>query len=147
MNTLLGILIGVIIACILITGIYFIIDWFWPYNAPPEILRLKERLRVIDPSLATFDIRENPRESYTKRKSRIFVCLRDPMTHVLYDDNTLMYVTLHECAHVISPGRDHDADFERVFNDLLRKAERVGMYDPNVPFPSKYCGRDYVDHT
>ena len=141
MNALLGILIGAIVVCILAAGLYFIIDWFWPYTPPPEIVRLKERLHSVDPYLSTLDIREDKRESYTKRHSRVYICLRDPDTHEVYDDNVLMYVALHECAHVISPGSGHDAAFDKTLDDLLKRAERVGMYDSKIPFPSKYCGK------
>lgn len=123
--------------------LYFVIDWFWPYTPTPEINSLKEQLSKVDPAFASYDIREHNKESYTKRKARIYICMRDPQSKELYNNNILVYVALHECAHVLTPGTGHDENFNKTFSHLLSKAESVGIYDSSIPFPRSYCGKMY----
>lgn len=78
--------------------------------------------------------------AYTENKAVITLCLRDPETKKFYDMNTLMYVALHELAHVISISHGHNDEFKDNFHDLLSRASRVGIYDPTLPIPDTYCG-------
>ena len=78
-------------------------------------------------------------KSYTINKSRIYMCLKDS-NDKYYDDNSLMFVFLHEVAHVICKSIGHTEEFHKIFEDLLFEAERVGIYDSNVPMIKNYCG-------
>lgn len=106
----------------------------------PKINQIKEKLKLIDPSLAKLEIYSS-NESYTKNKRSIHLCLKDSNNNY-YDDNTLIYVTLHEIAHIMTRGEseDHDSKFMRNFETLLRKAVNAGIYTPSTPLPYDYCG-------
>lgn len=143
METVIKIALSLFVLLLIILIIVVILDWYWPYTPPPEIDALKEQLSKVDPKFGQYDIRENSKESYTKRSSRIFLCLRNPETKAIYDNNVLMYVALHECAHVLSPGAGHNAEFQKTFSILLHRAEKAGVYDSKVPFPKRYCGKNF----
>ncbi len=106
----------------------------------PKIQHLKGLLHRIDPSLSNLEIYSSE-ETYTRNKRSIHLCLKDS-TGKYYDDNTLMYVTLHEIAHIMTRGEseDHDPKFIRNFEDLLRRAINAGVYTPSKPLPYDYCG-------
>jgi len=80
-------------------------------------------------------------KSYTINKSRIYMCLKDE-NDKYYDDNSLMFVLLHELSHVICTSIGHTTEFQNIFNDLLIEAENVGIYDSKIPMIKKYCGHD-----
>ena len=78
--------------------------------------------------------------AYTDNKSEITLCLADPKTNKEYDSNTIMYVALHELAHVISKEIGHGEEFRQNFSKLLLEGEKLGFYDPSKPMTTTYCG-------
>lgn len=105
------------------------------------INNLKEYLTIVDPNFEKLDIRESD-SSYTEDKSVIFLCLRNEKGEV-YPMNTVMYVALHEIAHMINKNDyGHTPAFHKIFNDLLCKAAAKGVYDPSKPHGDTYCGVD-----
>ena len=80
-------------------------------------------------------------KSYTINKSRIYMCLKDENGRY-YDDNSLMFVLLHELAHVICKSIGHTNEFQKIFNDLLDEGAKASIYNPNIPMVKKYCGND-----
>lgn len=105
------------------------------------ISSLKERLTVIDPRFAELDIRESS-SSYTEDKSIIYLCLRDEKGQY-YPINTVMYVALHEIAHLLNKEDfGHTPAFHRTFDKLLCDAAAKKVYDPNLPHTPSYCGVD-----
>lgn len=81
-------------------------------------------------------------KSYTMNKKKIYLCTKDE-NGSYYDKNMLIYVTLHELAHVLSPqyviNDNHDEQFTNVFNNLLDSATRAGIYDNTKPLIKNYC--------
>ena len=54
-----------------------------------------------------------------------------------------MYVALHEIAHLLNRHDfGHTKAFHKIFDRLLCKAASKGVYDPNQPHASWYCGVD-----
>ena len=104
------------------------------------IERLKQNIGKIDPSYSRVRIVEGFKGANTKNKKVISICLRNPETGDFYSENTLMYVLLHELAHVISPTYGHDENFKERMNRLLSQAEKLGLYHPDIPIPRIYCG-------
>lgn len=105
------------------------------------ITGLKEKLTVIDPKFKDLDIRESA-SSYTEDKTIIFLCLRNENGEY-YPMNTIIYVALHEIAHLLNKTDfGHTPEFHRIFDDLLCKAANVGIYDPSLPHATSYCGVD-----
>lgn len=105
------------------------------------ITDLKEKLAVIDNRFNDIDIREAA-SSYTEDKTIIYLCLRDEKGH-FYPTNTLIYVALHEIAHMLNKEDfGHTPAFHKVFDRLLCKAAAKGIYNPEEPHTSWYCGVD-----
>lgn len=102
---------------------------------------LKEQLTIIDPRFKNIDIRESS-SSFTEDKSIIYMCLRDEHGQY-YPVNTLMYVVLHELAHLINrEDYGHTPAFHKIFNKLLCRAASLGIYDPQKGHSKWYCGVD-----
>ena len=126
---LLGILIGIIY--------YQVVEHFEPQSSDPILLKVKERLRKVYPEIDKLEFYESNR-SYTINKHKVHICLKDEKGEY-YEINMLMYVTLHELAHVLCNEVGHTDKFYKIFQDLLDKAYDLGVYDPSVPIVQNYC--------
>lgn len=80
-------------------------------------------------------------KSYTINKSRIYMCLKNS-NEQYYDDNSLMFVLLHEISHVICKSIGHTDEFHKIFDELLVEAEKVGIYNSMIPMIKNYCGHN-----
>lgn len=81
--------------------------------------------------------------TYTINKSDIRVCIRTRDNNKkAYDINLLMYVLLHELAHVCNDTIGHDNNFKRIFSFLVQQAINAGVYtfDDYNSNPQEYCG-------
>lgn len=107
----------------------------------PILDEVKRRFRIIDEKYARIPLRTGDK-SFTEDKSVITLCVMNPRTGEYYDINTVMYVALHELAHVITPfGKEtHGPEFKNNFASLLKRAHIVGVYDSRQPIPVAYCG-------
>ena len=66
----------------------------------------------------------------------------------LIDDNTLMFVALHELSHVATKSIGHTDEFWSNFKFLLQNAKEIDIYKP-VDYkkdPERYCGMDITDN-
>ena len=66
----------------------------------------------------------------------------------LIDQNTLMFVAIHELAHVANKTIGHDASFWKNFKFLLENAKEIGIYVPE-DYKKKqvsYCGMQISDN-
>jgi len=80
--------------------------------------------------------------AYMENKGEIFAfCLRNK-NNEFFDDNTLMFVTLHELAHLMTDSWGHEKDFWISFKYLLEEAYEAGIYKPvdYSDHPVDYCG-------
>ena len=92
-------------------------------------------------------IMETPKDekftSYTINKGeKIVFCLRSKIIHEIHDINTIMYVVIHEMAHVACPEYGHTKLFKEIFKFLLVQANKIGIYnivDYRIN-PADYCG-------
>jgi hypothetical protein len=134
--------IAIIVIGVVILGLYFMKrrDGF---NADHPILdQVRENFARLNPKYATIPLRVGTK-SYTENKSLISLCIQDPSTKKFYDMNTIMYVSLHELAHVVSKSvseEEHNEEFRQNFAKLLERAAQLGIYNPNIPVPPTYCG-------
>lgn len=83
--------------------------------------------------------------AYSLDKGRkIMLCLREVRApHNMIDINTLMFVILHEAAHIANWEEwGHGANFWSTFKFLLTEAARIGIYAPinYARAPRDYCG-------
>ena len=81
--------------------------------------------------------------SYTVNKGeKIVFCLRSKVLDEIHDMNTLMYVVIHEMAHVGCPEYGHTPLFKKIFIFLLKQSSTIEIYTPiNYRInPQSYCG-------
>lgn len=111
------------------------------YPEDPRVINIKNRLNIKS-------FRETPRSdsltSFSMNKGEIIsFCLRVKENPIkIHPVNVLMFVTIHELAHVASEEYGHGKEFYDNFEWLLNKAEEGGFYfkeDFNAK-PFVYCG-------
>jgi len=78
------------------------------------------------------------KKSYTLNKRKVYLCLKDENGDY-YDNNMLIYVLLHEYAHVLCDEHGHTEKFWEIFEKLLIVATKMGIYNPNIPIIDNYC--------
>jgi hypothetical protein len=106
---------------------------------------LRDRISKIDKKFENIPLRAG-NAAYTENKSVITLCLEDPNTKKSYSVDVMTYVLLHELAHMISENYGHGDEFKKNFGMLLEKGIEKGIYNPNIPIPSTYCGVDTTTH-
>lgn len=120
------------------------------YNSDPDknyfIKHLKENYSSYILSEAAVDERYT---TYTVDKQDMHVCLRTrDHSENIYDINLLMYVILHELAHLCNydrggnPIQGHGLEFKNIFKLLVIEAIRLNLYN-YVDYssnPHEYCG-------
>ena len=133
---------------ILVFSVFFLVYITFMLNKvesydDPLLEKIRNDLIKVDPRVATLRFRAS-NESFTEDKKTIYLCLKDRKTNEYYDYNMLMYVCLHELAHAFSESVDEDhttKEFRDNFQMLLDKAEKLGLYNPNIPLNYNYCPR------
>ncbi len=115
----------------------------WPRDddtkREPILSLVRNNFKKINPKFGNIPLFSG-KGAYTDNKSEITLCLVDPDTNQEYDSNTIMYVALHELAHVVSEGIGHGEEFRQNFSKLLLEGEKLGFYDPTKPMTTTYCG-------
>lgn len=66
----------------------------------------------------------------------------------LIDENTLMFVALHELSHIGTDEIGHTDKYWRNFKFILEQAEDIGVYKPvnYTENPQEYCGMSITDN-
>lgn len=81
--------------------------------------------------------------SYSVNKGeKIILCLRQKQSNEFVAKNVVMYVTLHELAHLMTSEIGHTKQFWDNFKFIAEEAVEFGVYD-KVDYsksPVKYCG-------
>jgi predicted metal-dependent hydrolase len=89
--------------------------------------------------------------SYSENKGqKIVVCLRDKTNapkYPLIEKNTVMFVMLHEMAHLMTETIGHTQEFWTNFKRILGDAVQLGLYTPvnYAQQPTPYCGMTITD--
>ena len=80
--------------------------------------------------------------SYSVNKGeKISICIRNTDNSFM-DMNTILFVTIHELAHVMTISTGHTEEFWSNMKFILEVAESIGLYKP-IDYKSKpetYCG-------
>lgn len=104
-------------------------------------------ITIITKKLNTVFIREvekdSPYTSYSVNKGEELVfCLRNKDTFEFYDYNKILYVAVHEIAHIGCPEVGHTKLFFELNKYLLETAQQIGSYSYNDynTKPEEYCG-------
>lgn len=127
----------------LITRINKLIDNIKQYPDPDFTLT---HLRHWDNTFVLENIKEswkNESTSYSINKGEQLVfCIRDKLNNSIHDINTLMFVAIHELAHIVTNELQHTKKFWNNMKKLLHRAEDIGVYryvDYSTN-PVEYCG-------
>ena len=135
MTIILGILIIFILICIVYRQFRKIKEGM--SSNDPILRRLKQKLVSVHPKVNDLTFFED-KESYTINKKDVYLCLRDE-NNEYYNENMLIYVTLHEVAHAICDEIGHTQKFHEIFESLLDRAYNMGIYNPSIPIIQDYC--------
>jgi hypothetical protein len=104
----------------------------------PVLFNLKKLTSPLHAEIKNLKLYKSDK-SYTINKKKIYLCLKDE-NGKYYPTNQLVYVFLHEFAHYLNKEDiGHTQTFHDIFQDLLKKAEENGIYNPNIPMIENYC--------
>ena len=114
------------------------------YPDKPQVKQMVQNFRA-EPSRFIEATPESEHTSSTVNKGEIInMCLRqrDGPDESLVDENVMMFVALHEFAHVCTDSVGHDSTFWNNFGWLLKEAEALNLYRYTdfSAHPVSYCG-------
>jgi hypothetical protein len=115
----------------------------------PQVKRLLQRFEANPERLleATPDA-EHTSYSVNKGES-VHLCLRQRQgaDENLVNENVMVFVSLHEMAHMITDSVGHEPEFWNNFGWLLKQAETLGVYQYQdfKAHPVRYCGTNITD--
>lgn len=103
--------------------------------------QLNEKIKDVDISESDED---SEYTSYSVNKGeQIVFCIRSKKNvNKIHDINLVMYVALHEMAHVACPSYGHTEEFKKIFAFFVEQSMKLGIYN-HIPFdkqPEEYCG-------
>ena len=114
---------------------------------------IKEYINTINNKFDNIIFRESTDNSkftsYSINKGEeIVFCLRSKSNNTLHDVNELMYVAIHEIAHVGCPEIGHTPLFRRINKEILKYGIECDVYkykDYNT-YPEDYCGIELTNN-
>lgn len=115
----------------------------------PQVQRLIQNFRP-DPERLLESTPDAEHTSFSVNKGqKVHLCLRQRAggNETLVDENVMMFVALHEMAHMITLSIGHEPEFWNNFGWILREAERTGVYKYQdfKSQPVSYCGVEITD--
>jgi hypothetical protein len=108
----------------------------------PDDVRIKHVEKRFDPDSVSEGSHETGYTSYSVNKGeKIVVCMRQK-DNSFVKKNELMYVVIHELAHLSTDEIGHTPTFWENFKFLLNEAVKQGLYTyvNYAVHPSPYCG-------
>lgn len=119
------------------------------YKNKDEFVELKDYIKQLHRNLnkdRTLIYENDPKSELTSfsvnKGEEIAFCLKSKKTGNLHDENLIMYVALHEMAHIACPEIGHGELFKKIFKFLTEQAIELGIYkyDDYDSKPVEYCG-------
>ena len=104
----------------------------------PKLEQIRKIIRPLRPDIVDRITFLEDKRSYTINKQKIYLCLKDENGDY-YHDNMLIFVVLHEMAHVLCDEIGHTAKFQQIFQQLLDEATVLNIYDPSIQPVQNYC--------
>lgn len=117
----------------------------------PDRENVKKLVENFNPTTIKETLPTSEFTAYSENKGeKIAFCLNKKKTNNnnLIDSNTLMFVAIHEVAHVMTTSIGHTEEFWNNFKFLLENAVELNIYTP-VDYkkePEEYCGMDITDN-
>jgi len=106
------------------------------------IKQLDENLSKESTAINETDPSSNLTSYSVNKGEELSFCLKSKKDGSIHDINLLMYVAIHEMAHIACPEIGHGNLFKKIFRKLMEEAIKIGIYK-KVEFaknPIEYCG-------
>jgi hypothetical protein len=115
----------------------------------PQVKRLLQRFEA-NPERILEATPDAEHTSYSVNKGEsVHLCLRQRQgaDENLVNENVMVFVSLHEMAHMITDSVGHEPEFWNNFGWLLKQAENLGVYQDQdfKAHPVRYCGTNITD--
>jgi hypothetical protein len=119
------------------------------YPDKPQVKRLQQRFKA-SPDRILESTPDAEHTSYSVNKGeKVHLCLRQRQgaDESLVNENIMVFVSLHEMAHVVTDSVGHEPEFWNNFGWLLKEAEKTGTYQYTDfrAHPVRYCGTKITD--
>jgi len=120
-------------------------------NKYPEKENVKRLVDGFNPDKIKETLPNSKHTAYTENKKNMYFCLNIKKNNVesqLIDEHTLMFVALHEMAHIATKSIGHKSEFWENFRFLLEEAKVAGIHEP-VNYkekPTEYCSTKINDN-
>jgi len=117
----------------------------------PEKDNIKRLIEGFNPDTIKETLPNSKHTAYTENKKNMYFCLnvkKDNVESELIDEHTLMFVALHEMAHIATKSIGHKSEFWENFRFLLEEAKLSGLHEP-VNYkeePAEYCSTKINDN-
>jgi len=112
-----------------------------------DLSKFKPFIETIYNKIDNVKVRENEGSndltSYSVNKGdELVFCIRSKYNNKIHDINELMYVAIHEIAHIGCPETGHTRLFAKINLFLLHRASQYGLYQYRdySATPVEYCG-------
>tara|TARA_B100002019_G_C21042384_1_gene485076 strand:+ start:168 stop:743 length:576 start_codon:yes stop_codon:yes gene_type:complete len=106
---------------------------------------IKNLKESFNPEYITENIPGSIYVAYSVNKGEeLSLCIREKDTEAFIDNNTIIFVAIHELAHIMTPETGHTPLFWDNMKFLLEQASSQGIY-MHVDYsqsPVEYCGMD-----
>ena len=106
---------------------------------------IKQLKESFNPEYITENIPGSIYVAYSVNKGEeLSLCIRDKGSEEFIDDNTIIFVAIHELSHIMTPETGHTPLFWDNMKYLLEQASSQGIYMPQdySQSPVEYCGMD-----
>ena len=111
----------------------------------PEDEDIQRLVKNFNPTKISETLPTSKYTAYSENKGeKIALCLDKEKNGNggLIDDNTLIFVAIHEVSHIATKSVGHNDEFWSNFKFLLGEASKIGIYKP-IDYkrsPKRYCG-------
>ena len=112
----------------------------------PDIQLLSKRFN--ENNIQETDLSDGGTSYSIDKGKEIHLCIRNKEDAKIHHINLLMFVTIHELAHIMSTSYGHNNEFGENFKYLLKQAVKTGVYQA-VDYSKnavKFCGMDVNDN-
>jgi hypothetical protein len=115
----------------------------------PQVKRIQQRFKAT-PERLLESTPDAEHTSYSVNKGeKVHLCLRQRQgaDESLVNENIMVFVSLHEMAHVCTDSVGHEPEFWNNFGWLLKEAEKTNTYQYTdfKAHPVRYCGTKITD--
>ena len=120
-------------------------------NTQQDKESVKRLIKRFNPNKIVETLPTSEYTAYSENKGqKLAFCLNkeNENNNNLIDENTLMFVALHEMSHIASKSIGHNDEFWNNFKFLIIEAKNAGLYNP-VDYKktnTSYCGMEITDN-